>query len=164
MRSTQHYLKKKIHKCSKKKINFYVCSRGFLQFKSTLHVDSSNPVIHYRLESSILFASNLSTFLQENGNDNSNIHTEIIKLLCLSLKVARPSILIGTPSIFESFILKQIDLYGKTIKTKWIKFRLNFITVLFFGAIRKKKKMSRDNNVAMVLALNRISALFSIFF
>ena len=33
--------------------------------------------------------------------------------------VARLSILIGTPSIFESLILKQIDLYCKTIDT-WI--------------------------------------------
>ena len=34
-----------------------------------------------------------------------------------SFKVARPSIFIGTPSIFESLILKQIDLYCKTIMT-----------------------------------------------
>ena len=33
------------------------------------------------------------------------------------LKVSRLSIFIGTPSIFESLILKQIDLYCKTIMT-----------------------------------------------
>ena len=33
------------------------------------------------------------------------------------IKVARVSIFIGTPSIFESLILKQIDLYCKTIMT-----------------------------------------------
>ena len=32
-------------------------------------------------------------------------------------KVARPSIFIGTPSTFESLILKQIYLYCKAIKT-----------------------------------------------
>ena len=32
-------------------------------------------------------------------------------------KMARRSIFIGTPSIFESLILKQIDLYCKTIMT-----------------------------------------------
>ena len=42
-------------------------------------------------------------------------------------KVARPSIFIGTPSIFESLILKQIDLYCKTIMTR-ITLRLNFIS------------------------------------
>ena len=42
------------------------------------------------------------------------------------IKVARPSIFIGTPSIFESLILKQIDLYCKTIMTHGLH---------FFGAI-----------------------------
>ena len=31
------------------------------------------------------------------------------------VKVARPSILVGTPSLFESLRLKQIDLFCKTI-------------------------------------------------
>ena len=34
-----------------------------------------------------------------------------------SLEVARTSTFIGAPSIFESLILKQIDLYCKTIMT-----------------------------------------------
>ena len=33
------------------------------------------------------------------------------------VKVARPSIFVGTPSIFESLILKQIDLFRKTTNT-----------------------------------------------
>ena len=33
------------------------------------------------------------------------------------ITVAQPSIFIGTPSILESLILKQIDLYCKTIIT-----------------------------------------------
>ena len=32
-------------------------------------------------------------------------------------KVARPSIFAGTPSIFESRILKQLDFYSKTTNT-----------------------------------------------
>ena len=43
------------------------------------------------------------------------------------LKVARQNNSVATPSIFESLILKQIDLYGKTIITH----RLNFIMILF---------------------------------
>ena len=39
--------------------------------------------------------------------------------LIFRLKVARPSIFIGTPSIFESLILKQIYLYCKTIMILW---------------------------------------------
>ena len=35
----------------------------------------------------------------------------------LLLKVARPSISVGTPSIFESLRLKQIYIYCKTIIT-----------------------------------------------
>ena len=35
----------------------------------------------------------------------------------LVIKVARPSIFIGTPSNFESLILKQINLYCKAIVT-----------------------------------------------
>ena len=47
------------------------------------------------------------------------------------LKLARYNNFVATPSIFESLILKQIDLYGKTIITH----RLNFIMILFFWAI-----------------------------
>ena len=36
----------------------------------------------------------------------------------LVIKVARPSILIGTPFKFESLILKQINLYCKVIVTR----------------------------------------------
>ena len=51
------------------------------------------------------------------------IHSKYFQLrgmlysISLNFKVARPSIFIGTPSIFESLILKQIDLYCKTIMT-----------------------------------------------
>ena len=38
-------------------------------------------------------------------------------LLDQFVKVARPSIFVGAPSIFESLILKQIDLYCKNIRT-----------------------------------------------
>ena len=34
------------------------------------------------------------------------------------IKVAQPRIFIGTPSIFVSLILKQIDLYCKMIMTR----------------------------------------------
>ena len=34
-----------------------------------------------------------------------------------TVKVARYNNFVATPSIFESPIVKQIDLYGKTIKT-----------------------------------------------
>ena len=37
--------------------------------------------------------------------------------ISLNFKVARPSIFIGTPFIFESLILKQINLYCKKIMT-----------------------------------------------
>ena len=47
------------------------------------------------------------------------------------LKLARYNDFVATPSIFQSLILKQIDLYGKTIITH----RLNFIMILFFWAI-----------------------------
>ena len=33
------------------------------------------------------------------------------------VKVVRPSIFVGTPSVFESLILKQIDFYCKNIIT-----------------------------------------------
>ena len=51
------------------------------------------------------------------------IHSKYLQLrgmlysISLNFKVARPSIFIGTPSIFESLILKQIDLYCKIIMT-----------------------------------------------
>ena len=35
-----------------------------------------------------------------------------------NIKVARPSIFVGTPSIFESLTLKQIDLFCKNIITR----------------------------------------------
>ena len=73
------------------------------------------------------------------------------------LKVAWPSILIGTYFMFESLTLKKkIDLYCKTILP-----RLNFTMILFFG---RSEYMSRGNDVTTVLALNQISALFGIFF
>ena len=49
--------------------------------------------------------------------------------LCVAdIKVAQPSIFIGTPSIFESLILKQIDLFCKMIMTHGLH---------FFGAIEE---------------------------
>ena len=42
-----------------------------------------------------------------------NIDCDSLKMF----KVTRPSILIGTPSIFESLILKRIDLYCKPVIT-----------------------------------------------
>ena len=47
------------------------------------------------------------------------------------LKVFRPSIFAGTPSIFECLILKQIDLYGKTIIT----YGLHLDETLFWGTV-----------------------------
>ena len=49
------------------------------------------------------------------------------------LKVSRPSIFVATPSIFESLILKQIDLHCKTHYNTCITHRLNFIMILFLG-------------------------------
>ena len=46
-------------------------------------------------------------------------------------KVARLNVFIGTPSIFESLILKQIDLYCKTIMTYGLHLALNQISALF---------------------------------
>ena len=45
------------------------------------------------------------------------IVTPIDGILQNQFKVARPSIFVGTPSIFESLILKEIDLYCKSIIT-----------------------------------------------
>ena len=42
-------------------------------------------------------------------------HMEKFKIKSISIKVARPSIFVGTPSIFESLRLRQIDLYRKNI-------------------------------------------------
>ena len=41
----------------------------------------------------------------------------VIKIETVEIKVARPSVFVGTPSIFESLRLKQIYLYCKTIIT-----------------------------------------------
>ena len=38
--------------------------------------------------------------------------------MILFFKVARPSIFAAGPSIFESLILRQIDIHGKTIITR----------------------------------------------
>ena len=51
---------------------------------------------------------------QANGSKEDSA-TSILGISIFPLKVARPSIFIGTPSIFESLILKQIYLYCKTI-------------------------------------------------
>ena len=51
---------------------------------------------------------------QANGPKEDSA-TSILGISIFPLKVARPSIFIGTPSIFESLTLKQIYLYCKTI-------------------------------------------------
>ena len=68
------------------------------------------------------------------------------------------SIFIGTPSIFESLTLKQIDLY-----CKW---HMDYTyTKLYYDIIFWAIGINAAyNDVTMVLTLNRISALFSIFF
>ena len=75
----------------------------------------------------------------------------------LLVKVARPIVCVGTPSIFESLILKEIDLYCKNFITHVIHIDLTLLLFYFF----------RDRNkyhVTIVLALNRVSALIGIFF
>ena len=51
---------------------------------------------------------------QANGSKEDSA-TSILGISIFPLKVARPSIFIGTPSIFESLTLKQIYLYCETI-------------------------------------------------
>ena len=52
--------------------------------------------------------------------------------VCLPvLKVARPSIFMGKPSIFETLILKQIDLYCKTIMTHGLYLDLTLLWYYF---------------------------------
>ena len=70
--------------------------------------------------------------------------------------MARPSIFVGTPSIFESLRLKQIYLYFKTIITNVLHIDLTFYDIIFWA-------ISGDNDVTIVLALNRIAALIGIF-
>ena len=43
------------------------------------------------------------------------MHMEKFKIKSISIKVDRPSIFVGTPSIFESLKRRQIDLYRKNI-------------------------------------------------
>ena len=47
-------------------------------------------------------------------SSNNNLPLPVLNSLT-EVKVDRPSIFEGTPSIFESLRLKQIDLFGKTI-------------------------------------------------
>ena len=62
---------KKIIRMLQVRINFCVCSRRFLQLNSTKKVTKGvneialKPKIHHGLESSILFASNLSTIIKK---------------------------------------------------------------------------------------------------
>ena len=62
---------------------------------------------------------------------------------CISnaqIKVARYNNFVATPSIFESLVLTQIELYGKTILTD-VLHRLEFIMILFFGRLRANDVM-----------------------
>ena len=76
-------------------------------------------------------------------------------------KVARPSIFVATPSIFESLVLKQIDLSYKTNYDTCGTHRLSFIMILVLG---RSESISCDDDVTIILALNRISALIGILF
>ena len=80
-----------------------------------------------------------------------------------TLKVARCNNFVATASIFEYLILKQIDLYGKTNVTHLthLLHRLNFIMILFFG---RSQQILRGNDVTIVFAVNRISALIDLNF
>ena len=51
----------------------------------------------------------------------------------LLVKVARPIVCVGTPSIFESLILKEIDLYCKNFITNVIHIDLTLLLFYFFG-------------------------------
>ena len=66
--------------------------------------------------------------------------------------MARYNNFVATPSIFESLVLTQIELYGKTILTD-VLHRREFIMILFFGR-------SRANDV-MILAI--LAIVFSLF-
>ena len=77
----------------------------------------------------------------------------------MSLKVAGPSDFVSTPSIFESLILKQIVLYCKNIITHLLHVDINLLWYYFWVI-----GISRDNDVTIVLDLNRISAPVGIFF
>ena len=50
-----------------------------------------------------------------------------------SVKVAELSIFVDTPSIFESLILKQFDLYFKIIITHVLLIDLTLLCVYFWG-------------------------------
>ena len=58
----------------------------------------------------IIFPSVVNIFLSISARPGNT-------LILAALKVARPSILVRTPSIFKSLILKQIDLYCKHMIT-----------------------------------------------
>ena len=71
--------------------------------------------------------------------------------------MAELGIFVDTPSIFESLILKQFDLYFKIIITHVLLIDLSLLC-FYFGAIEYSYE------VTIVLALTRISALIGIFF
>ena len=54
-------------------------------------------------------------------------------------------------------IFKNGGFYLKNLKHTWITHRLNFIILLF----SQSKRISRDNDFTIVLALNRIAALYA---
>ena len=54
-------------------------------------------------------------------------------------------------------IFKNGGFYLKNLKHTWITHRLNFIILL----LSQSKRISRDNDFTIVLALNRIAALYA---
>ena len=55
--------------------------------------------------------------MQNFGVTNKEHYGTLLYFLEWSIKVARPSIFVATPSIFESLILQQIDPFFKSIIT-----------------------------------------------
>ena len=114
-----------------------------LRLYSIVHVAmETTKTSHFTSQSksfiSIFFTCQVSVYeLQRfSCHDLANdIYSQTAKTVFSHLKVARPSIFIGTPSIFEFLILKQIDLYCKTHYNTCITHRLNFIMILFFGRL-----------------------------
>ena len=76
---------------------------------------SDSLVIQFEMELFRLSVSRLVS-LSQNFEEKTLIF-HFVRSSYFPFKVARPSIFVGTPSFFESLILKQIDRYCKNIIT-----------------------------------------------
>ena len=81
-----------------------------------------------------------------------------------NLKVAQYNNFVATPSVFQSLLLKQIDLFDKTSNT-WISHRLNY-DLIFWGVIGinitwqwRHNSFSFKNRISALIDLNVGNAL-----